>query len=94
MNEETYVEHIRGHLWHRYSITVNQVMQIRHLSILQHIDIYIIYTYKKQVYASEAFWFLDPHTQNTHMVQSPLYARTVGGQGTRLKWNTIKLKAH
>jgi len=55
MNEETYVEHIRGHLWHRYSITVNQVMQIRHLSILQHIDIYIIYTYKKQVYASEAF---------------------------------------
>jgi len=32
MNEEStgkclrQVEHIRGHLWHRYSITVNQVL--------------------------------------------------------------------
>ena len=34
MNEETtkkclrQVEHIRGHLWHRYSITVNQVIMV------------------------------------------------------------------
>jgi len=34
MNEERtrkglrQVEHIRGHLWHRYSITINQVMVV------------------------------------------------------------------
>jgi len=36
MNEERngkclqQVEHIRGNLWHRYYITVNQIMVVRH----------------------------------------------------------------